>query len=67
MLRSAVWLKFTEVLEVLSAFIIGVIVCLMVEAVRLSEAPVNFFKTTLRSITESCHLQPNFYLLLVIM
>jgi hypothetical protein len=52
----AVWQKFINVSEVLSASIINVIVALMMEAARTSETLVNFYKTTRRYNPEDSHL-----------
>jgi hypothetical protein len=54
MLLRVVWCKFTEVSEVLAAFIIRAIA--LIEAERISEMSVNFYQTTRHNIPEDSHL-----------
>jgi hypothetical protein len=55
MLRRAVWLKFADVLEVLTASMIRAIITLMMEAESTSETSVNLYQTTRRKNAEdSC-------------
>jgi hypothetical protein len=54
MLSRVVWLKFSDILEVLTAFIIRAL--LMVETARTSEMSVNFYQTTRCNIPEDSRL-----------
>jgi hypothetical protein len=57
MLERVVWLKFTDILEVLYVSIIRAAIALMVEAAGTSETSVNFYQTTRRNIPENSHVQ----------
>jgi hypothetical protein len=48
--------KFPYISEVHIVRIITAIIALIMDAVSASEASVNFYKTTLSSIPEGCHL-----------
>jgi hypothetical protein len=51
-----VWEKYTDVSEMLTAFIIKAIIFLMMEAASTSETSVNFYQTTRRNNPEDSHL-----------
>jgi hypothetical protein len=63
-LHHVVWLKFTDISEVLVASIFraiykprGLLIALMMEAKSTSETSENFYQTTQRNIPADSHLQ----------